>query len=62
MKTHEHTAAPTPALDGAGPSDAAAPRTYRRPEIYSLGSLEQVQAYYHGRFRDGPRSSYWYDG
>jgi len=39
-----------------------APAAYRRPEVHDLGALEQVQAYYTGSYRDGPRSSYWYNG
>jgi len=35
--------------------------TYHKPEVYSLGSLEKVQAYYHGFYTDGDGSSYWYD-
>jgi hypothetical protein len=35
---------------------------YRKPEIYSLGSLEQVQAYYEGNMVDGPDSVYYYNG
>lgn len=35
---------------------------YNKPEVTLLGSLEQVQAYYHGYYYDGPRSYYYYDG
>jgi hypothetical protein len=35
---------------------------YRQPEIYSLGSLEQVQAYYEGNMVDGPDTAYYYNG
>lgn len=35
---------------------------YRQPEIYSFGSLEQVQAYYRGSMFDGPNSPYNYNG
>ncbi|MBH8566120.1 hypothetical protein I8748_28850 [Nostoc sp. CENA67] len=35
---------------------------YRQPEIYSLGSLEQVQAFYRGTLVDGPNSAYYYSG
>jgi hypothetical protein len=35
---------------------------YRQPEVYSLGSLEQVQSYYEGSYYDGPNSWYYYDG
>ncbi|MFO0881197.1 MAG: hypothetical protein U0840_28060 [Gemmataceae bacterium] len=35
-------------------------RGYRKPALHSLGKLEQVQAYYHGSYRDGPNSYYWY--
>lgn len=34
---------------------------YHQPEVYSLGSLEQVQAYYQGRFIDGADRAYYYD-
>lgn len=33
---------------------------YRQPEVYSLGSLEQVQAYYDGERLDGPSPAYYY--
>jgi len=33
---------------------------YQSPEIFELGSLEKVQAYYTGNYYDGPQSSYWY--
>ncbi|MFO0881716.1 MAG: hypothetical protein U0840_30830 [Gemmataceae bacterium] len=35
-------------------------RGYRKPALHTLGKLEQVQAYYHGSYRDGPNSYYWY--
>lgn len=35
---------------------------YRQPEIYSLGSLEQVQAFHTGSLVDGPNSAYYYNG
>lgn len=35
---------------------------YRQPEIYSLGSLEQIQAYNSGSMVDGPNSAYYYRG
>ena len=34
---------------------------YRQPEVYSLGSLEQVQANYTGTIYDGP-AQYLFDG
>ncbi len=37
------------------------PPTYRRPQVYLLGGLGQVEAVFAVRFRDGPRSTYWYD-
>ena len=33
---------------------------YHQPEVYSLGSLEQVQASADGNANDGPDTSYWY--
>ncbi|MBD2521405.1 hypothetical protein [Nostoc sp. FACHB-133] len=33
---------------------------YRQPEIYSLGTLEQIQAGYQGSANDGPNTSYWW--
>jgi hypothetical protein len=36
------------------------PLPYRQPEIYSLGSLEQIQARYQGSAMDGPNASYWW--
>lgn len=38
------------------------PLPYRQPEIYSLGSLEQVQAYNSGSRVDGPNRAYYYRG
>ena len=33
--------------------------SYRQPEVYSLGSLEQVQAAQAGEDYDGPDASYY---
>ncbi|MGB5635812.1 MAG: hypothetical protein WBM86_23945 [Waterburya sp.] len=33
---------------------------YRQPEVYSLGSLEQVQGGYDGSFYDGSGTGYYY--
>lgn len=35
---------------------------YRQPEVFSLGSLEKVQAYYKQPHYDGPNSWYTYSG
>jgi hypothetical protein len=34
---------------------------YRKPEVYSLGSLDRVQAYYQGNMVDGPDSTLYYN-
>jgi hypothetical protein len=34
---------------------------YHKPELFSLGSVEQIQSYYTGHYYDGPNSWYWYD-
>ncbi len=34
--------------------------TYYQPELYSFGSIEQVQSYYQGAYLEGPDSQYWY--
>jgi hypothetical protein len=35
---------------------------YRKPEVYALGTLEQIQAYYEGNMVDGPDTAYYYNG
>lgn len=45
---------------GEKPSQMAHKLPYRQPQIYSLGSLDKVQAYYTGTSYDGPNSWYWY--
>lgn len=35
---------------------------YAKPQVFDLGAMEKVQAYYTGSYRDGPNSSYWYNG
>lgn len=37
------------------------PLPYRKPEVYSLATLEQVQAGYSGSELDGPNTSYWWE-
>ncbi len=34
---------------------------YRQPEVYSLGSLEQVKSYYEGAYIDGSDRAYYYN-
>jgi hypothetical protein len=34
---------------------------YRKPEVYALGTLEQIQAGYQGSQLDGPDTSYWWE-
>lgn len=36
------------------------PKVYSQPKIYSLGSIDQVQSYYQGRYIEGPNERYWY--
>lgn len=36
--------------------------SYAKPQLFDLGAMEKVQAYYTGAYRDGPNSSYWYNG
>ncbi|MBD2344395.1 hypothetical protein [Anabaena subtropica] len=38
------------------------PLPYRQPKIYSLGSLEQIQAYNSGSMVDGPIGALYYRG
>lgn len=35
---------------------------YSQPKVYSLGSLEQVKAYYQGAYIDGADRAYYYNG
>ena len=35
---------------------------YHQPKVYSLGSLEQVQAYFEGTTIDGADRAYFYNG
>lgn len=42
--------------------DLTSELTYRKPNVYCLGALEQVQADYQGRYAEGPSSSYFYNG
>ncbi|MFS0519190.1 hypothetical protein ACEYW6_31470 [Nostoc sp. UIC 10607] len=34
---------------------------YRKPEVFSLGNLEQIQAGVNGSQNDGPNTSYWWN-
>jgi hypothetical protein len=44
---------PTASVNPSMPLPSSAPR-YQSPRVHSLGTLAQVEAYFWGRFYDGP--------